>query len=320
MITFLYGADSFRSAEEVAALKNKFLSNNDSGANLSVIDFEEEADRKLTRTINAGGLFSVDQLVIAKNFLASADKVTQDEVQEYLKSHKTLAADKSTTVVFWEGALPKKNNALFKFLVKNAASRNFEALKGIQLEKWINERLQKENPNASLAKNALIKLVAYTDGDLLKISGEISKLASFKEQGVISEDEVELLVKAKMSANIFATVEALSSGNKKTALSLLHNQMQEGDDPFYILSMYVYQFRNLLKVSEFSEQGISDQYRIAKETGLHPFVAQKALGQMRNFPAGKLKRIYQKLQKLDTAVKTGQIPIKLALDKFVVEI
>lgn len=320
MIIFLYGTDSFRSVEELSAIKNKFLDNNDSGANLSVIDFEEESDRKLTRAINSGGLFSVDQLVIAKNFLASADKAAQDEVQEYLKSKKTLAEDKNTTVVFWEGALPKKNNALFKFLVKNATGRNFEALKGLQLEKWISERLKKENPDAAIAKNALIKLVAYTDGDLFKISGEISKLANFREKGVIDEQDVEVMVKAKMNANIFETVEALASGNKKTALALLHNQIKEGGDLFYILSMYVYQFRNLLKVSEFSSQGIVDQYRIAKETGLHPYVVQKAVGQLQRLNLSALKKIYKKLQKLDTEVKTGKIEMKMALDKFVVEI
>lgn len=320
MIIFLYGMDFFRSAEELAAIKNKFLSNNDSGVNLSVIDFEEDSDSKLTRAINSGGLFSIDQLVIAKNFLASADKTVQDEVQEYLQNKKTLADDKNITVVFWEGALPKKNNALFKFLVKNAESRNFETLKGMQLENWISERLKKANPDAAIDKKALIKLVAYTDGDLLKISGEISKLANFKEKGVIEEKDVEVMVKAKMNANIFETVEALASGNKKAALALLHNQIKEGGDLFYILSMYIYQFRNLLKVSEFSSQGIMDQYRISKETGLHPYVVQKALGQLRRLNFSALKKIYKKLQKLDTEAKTGKIEMKMALDKFVVEI
>lgn len=320
MLVFLYGTDSFRSREELAAIKNKFLNDNNSGANLSVIDFEDDPQKKLSSVINSGGLFSVNQLVIAKNIIANAKKETQDEVVEYLQSRKNIISDKNATVVFWEGNLPKKNNRLFRFLEKQAKSRNFEVLKGVSLEKWIIERVQKENSSVAIDKNALNKLIAYTNGDLFLIMGEISKLSNFKEDGVIEEKDVEAVVKAKIKANIFETIEALSNGNKSTALALLHNQIQEGDDLFYILSMYIYQFRNLLKVSEFSGQGVSDRYLIAKETGLHPYVAQKALEQLRKFKGSALKCIYKKLQKLDTEVKTGKIEIKMALDKFVVEL
>jgi len=108
--------------------------------------------------------------------------------------------------------------------------------------------------------------------------------------------------------------------NKKKALKLLQDQLKKGDDPFYILSMYVYQFRNLLKIGEFFWQGRTNQYEVAKLTKLHPFVVQKGMAQLRNYDENKLKGIYQKLQDIDTGSKTGKIDIKLALDKFVAEI
>jgi DNA polymerase III delta subunit len=84
--------------------------------------------------------------------------------------------------------------------------------------------------------------------------------------------------------------------------------------------MYVYQFRNLLKIGEFYWQGRRNQHEISKVAKLHPFVVQKTLGQLKNFTEQKLLRIYKKLQELDLKAKTGKIDINLALDKFVVEI
>lgn len=324
MILFLYGEDSFRSLEELAVIKNKFLEKGGLMSALSVIDYEENNSRaKLSAVAVSSGLFSSRQMVIAKNLISAGSEDEQAEVLEFLKKKKEITGDKETIVVFWESSLPKKTNKLFKFFTsgKNGVEfRIFEALEGIKLENWIKERINKTNTGTEISKNASGKLAAYAGDNLFQLNNEIEKLVNFKEKGRIEEEDVELLVKAKIDANIFATVEALSSGNKKTALKLLHNQIQEGGDMFYILSMYIYQFRNLLKVSEFSVQGIPDHYRIAKEAGLHPYVVQKALSQLRNFSVAKLKRIFRKLQKLDTKVKTGKIGIEMALDKFVAEI
>jgi DNA polymerase-3 subunit delta len=137
---------------------------------------------------------------------------------------------------------------------------------------------------------------------------------------MIAEEDVELLVRANLSSNIFKTIDAIGANNKEEALSLLHRHLEKGEDPFYLLSMFVYQFRNMLKVADFKNQFGSDEYVISRESKMHPFVVKKSLAQIRNFSYDKLKDIYQKLGELDTAVKTGKIEIRLALDKFIVEL
>jgi len=84
--------------------------------------------------------------------------------------------------------------------------------------------------------------------------------------------------------------------------------------------MFVYQFRNLLKIAALQEQFGNDEYSIARESKLHPYVVKKGLNQTRNFSLTQLKKLYTELSKLDTQIKTGQIDIKVALGKFVVEL
>ena len=331
MLIFLYGENDFRSGEKLTEIKNKFLSNNNSGsgqpavdtaflAGLSVIDYEEENNKKLSDVASSSGLFSSKQLIIVKNLILSASSVVQEESLEFLKSKKILISDKDIVIVFWEAGAPRKNNKLFKFLDKNSKSQKFEQLKGAKLTSWISEQVEKNNPKVKISKEAVGKLVIYVGNNLFQLDNEIKKLTNFKEKGEINEKDIEVLVKSKIDANIFETIEALSGGNKKLALKLLHGQLEKGEDPFYILSMYTYQFRNLLKISEFSSQGVGNQYQIAKEAGIHPFVVQKGLAQLRNFSTEKLKAVYKKLQKIDLNIKTGKTDIKLALDKFVTEI
>ncbi len=325
MIIFLFGDDALRSSQKISEIKNKFLSSDKSGSGLSVFDYadENEGSRKIVEAINTPNLLAPKRLIIIKNLISKTLAEEQKKILEFLKKKKNLGQDLDAVIIFWESEMPKKNNALYKFLVdKNSGSKSqyFEKLSGLKLEAWILKTLKDTNPISSISKGALSKLIAFCGEDNFLLFQEIQKLVSYAGENLISEKDVELLVKADLNSNIFATVDALGANNKKEALRLLHEHLKKGDDPFYLLSMFFYQFRNMLKVADLYEKGMRAEFDIARMTKLHPFVVKKTLSQMRSFTFSKLKKIYQTLGEIDTAVKTGKVEIKLALDKFVVEL
>lgn len=320
MIIFLYGSDDFRSREKLDEIKAKFLEKTHSGSSLSVVDFEEHANaRSVFDALQAGGLFSEKKLVIVKNIFSAGTADIQHEVLQFLETHEYLLHDTDGVTVFWEKGLPKGKPKLFSYFLKKTKNQNFEPLKGKKLSDWAVKRLQEENLQVRFTSQALSLLTLYAGDDLFFLDNEIRKLANYKNEGVISENDVDLLVKSKLEANIFETIEALSSGQKKKALELFHQQLAQGEDAFYIFSMYVYQFRNLLKIAEFYFEGERNQYTIAKMAKLHPFAAGKGMAQLRNFTPEKLKKIYRSLETMDIAAKTGKTDLAGALDKFIVE-
>jgi DNA polymerase-3 subunit delta len=119
---------------------------------------------------------------------------------------------------------------------------------------------------------------------------------------------------------MFETIEALCGGNKKLALKLLHEQIAKGEDVFYILSMYTYQIRTILKVGDFYWQGMMSAPEIAKAAKVHPYVVQKTLSQVRSLGEEKSKQMLRDLAEIDLAAKTGKVDPVLALDKFIVSI
>ena len=80
--------------------------------------------------------------------------------------------------------------------------------------------------------------------------------------------------------------------------------------------MIVRQFRILIQVKDLSSQGLAAS-TVAKQAGLHPFVAEKAGRQAMNFSMGQLEMIYARLLETDLAIKTGQTEEVLALDTLV---
>ena len=162
-------------------------------------------------------------------------------------------------------------------------------------------------------------IMIFVRNDLWKMENEINKLSNYKAGNVIKKEEVQLLVKPNISNDIFKTIEALASKNKKVALDLLHKQLDGGDFPLYLLSMIAYQLKNLLIIKELQDS--KKPYNIViKKSGLHPFVAQKSYYMCNQFSMEKLKKIYQKIFKVDSDIKTGKVEPETAIDILLVEI
>ncbi len=321
MYIFLFGTDNFRSLEKLSELKNNYLAKNSSGTDLGVLDYGETSTlTSLTTVFSAQGLFSTKKLVLIKNSMIKGTTDQQKEILAILKSNSALEKDENTVVIFFEAGAPKKNGALYKFLFKIAKKQEFGPLEGIALSNWAITHLKTLSSTASFSKSALNILLASTGNDLFVLSNEITKLVSYKNGGEITDGDVILLVKSKVDSTMFEAIETLSSGNKARALALLHEQIAKGEDVYYILSMYTYQIRTLLKIGDFYWQGMTSAPQIAQASGIHPYVVQKSLSQIRNLSEAKTKQMLRDLAEIDFNAKTGKIDPLLALDTFIVSL
>jgi DNA polymerase III subunit delta len=318
MKIFLYGEDEFQSGRKLAEIKNKFIEKNKEGGTLFVFDFAQNETKvdSLLMNLSSGGLFSKKKLAIVKNILQNKVAAEDKEIMSYLKKEES----KDITLVFWEKDKIDKRLKLAKFLLEKSKKQEFVFLEGAKLSSWINEEIRKISAGAvSVNPRAVEKLSIYVGSNLALLLKEIEKLVDYRRKGEISEDEVDLLVKSKIDTDIFKTIDSLSRGDRKTAVKLLHDHLSAGEDPFYLLSMYFFQFRNLLKVKPLAEKNYS-QHEIAAKLKIHPYVAKKSIEQGRNFSLEKLKKLYKALCEIDFESKIGKMDIELALDKFVAEL
>lgn len=319
MLIIVCGEDSFRSRLRLNEYRKKFFEKYGSQASYIFFDTEEKGGLNFQDLLGTGSLFSSTRLIVIKNYIQNSSSKDRQDMINYLEQHKSIVLEKSTVLVFWEKGLPEKENVFLKYLKRIAIYEFFERLEGLRLAGWIRARLKEMNPAVNISRPALENLISYTEGEMEIINNELHKLICYKNTGEITAAEVDCLVSTKASSNIFATIESAVSGHKKTAILLLHRQLQNNADPFYILSMYLYQFRNLLKVKSFIHEKETDKYSIAKKAGLHSYVVQKALAQLRYFTILQLKSAYARLGEIDLEVKSGKVDIDLALDKFLVE-
>ena len=214
-------------------------------------------------------------------------------------------------IFFEEGEVDKKIVAFFK---KKGEAFKCDPLKGKDLTDFIKKELGRYG--ATIDAQALDLLIRSCNKDLWRLSTEIQKLATYDKK--ITTKEVDLLVESPIEAEIFKTIDAIASKNKKKALELIYKHIEKGDSPFYLFTMIVYQFRNLLLVKEYESAGYNAAVKALKP--MHPFVIKKSLWVTPKFTKKQLELIYTKIYKMDLALKLGKIKPELALELLIADI
>ena len=316
MIIFLYGPDTYRSRQKLNEIIEHYKKIHKSGLNFKILDLEEKeiSYQDFRDEFQQVSMFKEKKLAILINIF-----LNQEFKENFLKNAKKFI-DSKDLILLYEKNEVLSADPLFKFLKKEVKSQEFKPLERQKLKNWIKKEFG--NYQMKIEPGVSEKLINFVGNDLWRLSNEIKKLVSYKSKCrniEISRKDVELLVKPEIETDIFATIDAIASKNKRQAFELLHQHLEKGDSPLYLLSMINFQFRNLLVIKNLikKQKSYSSIIRISK---LHPYIIKKSYFQARKFTFEELKKIYQKIFQTDFGIKTGRIDPQTALDLLIAEI
>lgn len=323
MIIFLFGEDTYRSTQKLEELKAKFMREVDStGMNLVSLDGAKLKFEEFNQQVKASPFLARKRMVIIKNLISeNKSKEIQKEVASLLDEDLKNKEDENI-LIFWESITKPKSeakNALWKRLAKEKFAQEFEPLKPTQVSSWVEKEIK--NRGGKIERSAVILLSATVGNDLWQMSNEISKLLNYAQGKIIIASDVDNLVKAKFDENIFNLVDALGNKNKKLALKLLSDQFSLDTNELELLATLIWQFKNLLLIKDLQkEKPHITQTEIARQIGIHPFVALKSLERVKNFSLEQLKSIYNQLLQIDYKIKTSATKPRLLFDLLIAQI
>lgn len=311
MLIFLYGPDAYRLQEAKQNITKEYKKKHSSGMN--IFDFDLSNPDNLTGLLDAiksSSFFNEHKLLVCKNVFGN--KVAASTAVEYITKYTLDSMSDLTLMVvenFNEKDLVLKNKELFKLLSgKNSVVKNIESLEGTKLSEWIQDEFRLRE--CSIKSDALKNLIAITGNDSWALVNEIGKLCTYKKRGEMAVADVSLLTVPRADLNIFDLIDAIGAQNNKKAFELLYREFKTGRDPYYLLTMVIYQFRNLLVVKDLQRQKYSES-EIATKAKLHPFVVKKALRSPFQFDG--VVKIYSQLLSIDTGFKAGRLNLEDSL-------
>ncbi len=182
---------------------------------------------------------------------------------------------------------------------------------------WIQQEARRQG--GEITPQAALELANATGTDTLSAASEIEKLLAYTEaRRPVSLEDVQVLCASGDQTNIFEMVEAVTRGDARRGMKLLH-QMLEKEDAQVIFGMIVRQFRMLIQAKAILDDrgGVNEVTQALKTAD---FVARKLVEQARRFSLAELQEIYRKLLDIDLESKNSTTPWEVALDTFVVDI
>ena len=276
---------------------------------------------ELKNALQVDSLFGSNKLIIFHDFLVK-EKRFDAEAEKLVLSALEKISD-SFFVVFIQNTKPAKESTVYskiKEMIKagKVESKEFVFPRGAELTNWINKRAKSHQ--AILSSDCVSLLVANVGNDLWQIDTELSKLANYKKGEQIKAEDINLLVKGKYNDDIFQLMDAISAKDKKKTLKLFQDQLNNGANELYLLSMLTRQFRIFLLIKDLLQNRPIPSDAVAKELEIHPYVAKKSMAYLKNFTFEQLRNIYKKIFEFEILMKTRSVGLEVLFDMMVAEL
>jgi len=332
MIYVLHGADELSRTEYLATLRAPLGDPQFADLNTTRFDGRKLSVSELQHACDAVPFLTDQRLVLVDGMLARFDPrrtKSEDASEIEQEGNPDLAKDlaaylervpDTTLLVFLESKSLAKNNSILKKLTaekKLATVKEFSAPDAKALPAWIVKRV--ESKHAKIDGNAASELAEHVGEDLRLLDTEIEKLLTYRANEVIRIDDVRALVASVREADVFGLVNAIARRDRRSALILLHEQLDQGAVPHQLLPTITWQFRLLLQMKDLAARGLT-LAQATEKIHANPYPAQRAWNTATNFSLPQLEATYQKLLETDIAIKTGKSEPVLALDLLVTEL
>jgi len=315
---FLFGNDEFAISRKLKDFESDFTDSSSADMNIARLDARSLNETDLNTAVNAMPFLAKRRLVLLANPSSKyRDAASKKKFLEFVQN-----APETTRVVLYESVEPKEAD---KHWINKWAAQNNKLIqtKALMLPRlrdmngWIvNETKQQGGQIEPRAAEMLKEMVGV---DTRQAVMEIAKLLAYVNwERPINTNDVDAVCIVTSQQSVFDFVDALSVGNGKVAQHLLH-RLFESEDPFALWGMVLRQFRLLIQAREILD-GRGNKEDVARALGVHPFVAEKTVGQAGRFSVEFLEHVYHKLVSIDEGVKTGQVTLDLALDTLVMEL
>lgn len=314
-VYLFYGTETFLIGQVLSALRRLLVPEGIGEFNFDQLDGALVSPAQVADTAGTLPVFAEKRLVIVKDAPWFSSGKGKGKVETGESDDKS--GDKSTEpllrylqdpspytcLVLLAGEKVNHQRRLVKAIQQTGQALEFPPLRGVDLNQWIVERCR--SLGKKIDRGAVDHLAVAGGGNLSILAKEIDKLILYVGKGdKISQADAAQVVSSSTTLSIFDLMDAVGSRKAAQAVRLLREMAKAGEPEVKIASQLTNHLRVMLRVKALSEKG-GREMDMAREVGIHPFTAKKALQQGRNFTAGELVADLETMLQLDVDGKTG---------------
>ena len=289
MFYLLYGQDTYRSREKLNELLNHFKTKV-SGLGFFRIEGGGFNEAEFDELLKGRTLFEKKYVVVCEGVLEN--KQTAD----FILSNLDKLAKTENMFLFLEEEIDDK--ILEEFKKQAYKVQEYKPLDGVKLKAWFAAK--------NIPFNIASDIIKKCGSDLWRASREIEK---YSLGGLTAKQE------ADTPYNPFAICDAFAEKNKAKAWTIYQQALRQGIPAEEVFFKILWQIKNLLMVKKMMNAGVAN---IAKETGLHAFVAGKAARAAKNFSEAELTGYSYEMLRIYHEERRGISELEIEFEKLLI--
>ena len=322
MIYLIYGDDSLSVEEMLASLRADAGSDELYDVSTTTLDGASVSLAELEAAWSTIPFLADRRTVMVRGLLARMERGrgggstrSRGFDEEWADIGERLAhIPESSDVIFVDAAV-NRGNPLLRAIRSLAQVHEFRLPSVREMPGWVRQRA--DRLGAAIDPSAISALVDAIGNDTRLIDMELQKLALYRSDGMVRRQDVEAMVSYVREANIFAAVDAALEGRAGIALRLVHQLLDAGRPPTYLITMLARQVRFLIVAKDMKARGFQ-QDEIGRKLSISGYPLTKTMQQEGRFNAVRLAEIHRRLIEADLSIKTGAADEEMALDALIV--
>lgn len=306
------GEEEHLKQEALAELRHAVLPEGMETLNETIL--EDPSVDQLIADVETQPFMADKRLIIVRDFPALMGRSEADEkLISYLPS-----VPETSFLLFYCTGKPDGRKKLYNAVKKLSGIVTFSPLRGTELTRFVVSSFQEAGKECDDRTAEYLIFTVGSDAGLLR--NEIQKLASFStERSRVLADDISALATPSTECTVFQMIDAVVTGQKSRAFTLLRNQLLSGTDRMAILSMLLRQYRLLqhIKIMQYEKRG-SDFIRSA--LGVPPFAVDQYIRQASGYTGGQIKSAVRICFDTEYALKSGRMSQDGAVETVVLKL
>ena len=304
MIYLLYGNENFLIEQELKKIIKKTKIDN---YNISKYNLLEESILNVIDDANTISLFEDKTVIIITNLIKS--NIEEKELKKFENLIENISEE--IVLIIIEEKLDERKK-ITKQLRKKAEV--IELNRG----KNISNTVKKMFEDYKIEYSTIDLLISIVGDDLSVIYQEVEKIKTYKEDKIITKQDVIDSASSNINNNMFDLINHIVKKEKEKSLELYKKLLKQNEEPIKIIITLANQFRLLYQVKELYKKGNRED-TIAEILKVHPYRIKLALERSKNYSSKVLLDYLLKLAEMDKKIKTSKIDKTLALELFILE-
>ena len=306
------GEEEHLKQEALAELRRAVLPEGMETLNETIL--EDPSVDQLIADVETQPFMADKRLIIVRDFPALMGRSEADEkLVSYLPS-----VPETSYLLFYCTGKPDGRKKLYSAVKKLSGIVTFSPLRGTELTRFVVSSFQEAGKECDDRTAEYLIFTVGSDAGMLR--NEIQKLASCStDRSQILAEDVTALATPSTECTVFQMVDAVVSGQKSRAFTLLRNQLLSGTDRMAILSMLLRQYRLLqhIKIMQYEKRG-GDFIR--SSLGVPPFAVDQYIRQASGYTGGQIKSAVRICFDTEYALKSGRMTQDGAVETVVLKL